>query len=130
MPTNTAVRNGKDHSKARFLDTKDYEHPLDSWLAQSLIPQDDWAVLPEALRADLRGITEKSPLLDRLVALHLLTRYQTDRIEAGTIHGLVLGNYRVLERIGAGGMGVVFLGEHFQLRRRVAIKVLPSLAQC
>src|SRR5690606_27383029 len=59
----------------------------------------------------------------------LLTTYQADRIEAGTIHGLVLGNYRVLDRLGAGGMGVVFLGEHFQLRRRVAIKVLPSLGQ-
>src|SRR5581483_9315726 len=40
-------------------------------------------------------------------------------------HGLVLGNYRVLERLGSGGMGVVFLGEHMLLKRQVAIKVLP-----
>src|SRR5205085_1327089 len=39
--------------------------------------------------------------------------------------GLVLGNYRVLDRIGSGGMGVVFKGEHLRMRRLVAIKVLP-----
>ncbi len=60
----------------------------------------------------------------------LLTRYQLNRILAGTTHGLVLGNYRVLERIGAGGMGIVFLGEHMMMRRKVAIKVLPADEDC
>ena len=41
---------------------------------------------------------------------------------------LVLGNYRVLERLGAGGMAVVFKGEHMELRNQVAIKVLPISA--
>jgi len=41
-------------------------------------------------------------------------------------HGLVLGNYRVLDRLGSGGMGVVYLAEHCLLKRRVAVKVLRS----
>jgi response regulator RpfG family c-di-GMP phosphodiesterase/serine/threonine protein kinase len=54
-----------------------------------------------------------------------LTPYQFERIMAGTTHGLVLGNHRVLDRLGAGSMGVVFLAEHLLLKRRVAVKVLP-----
>jgi serine/threonine protein kinase len=41
-----------------------------------------------------------------------------------------LAHYRVLRRLGQGGMGMVFEGEDVYLRRRVALKVLkPSLAQ-
>lgn len=40
--------------------------------------------------------------------------------------GKQLGNYRVEERIGAGGMGVVYRATDSKLRRQVAIKVLPD----
>jgi eukaryotic-like serine/threonine-protein kinase len=39
--------------------------------------------------------------------------------------GLMLGNYRIIEQIGAGGMGVVYRAHDEQLERDVAIKVLP-----
>jgi serine/threonine protein kinase len=37
-----------------------------------------------------------------------------------------LGDYRILDPIGAGGMGQVFLAEHVHLRKRYAVKILPD----
>src|SRR5207253_6206304 len=68
---------------------------------------------------------DTEPLLARLIELGLLNEYQAARVGAGKSFGLVLGNYRVLGRLGAGGMGVVFKAEHVRMRRQVAIKVLP-----
>jgi response regulator RpfG family c-di-GMP phosphodiesterase len=65
-----------------------------------------------------------------LVHAGLLTGYQLDRILAGKTHGLVLGNHRVLDRLGAGAMGVVFRAEHLLLKRQAAIKVLPVDDDC
>ncbi len=44
--------------------------------------------------------------------------------------GTLLGPYRLVDRIGAGGMGEVFLAEHQQLGRKVAVKFLrPEYAR-
>src|SRR5258708_24235562 len=40
--------------------------------------------------------------------------------------GRVLGNYRLGQRIGAGGMGIVYEAQDQRLHRRVALKILPQ----
>src|SRR2546427_2630363 len=41
-------------------------------------------------------------------------------------HGTKLGRYEIRSKIGAGGMGEVYLAEDTQLHRKVALKVLPA----
>ena len=36
-----------------------------------------------------------------------------------------IGDYKILDRVGAGGMGQVFLAEHTRMQRVVALKMLP-----
>jgi len=56
----------------------------------------------------------------------LLTHFQAEQILQGRFRRFFIGKYKVLERLGSGGMGQVFLCEHKLMRRRVAIKVLPA----
>ena len=68
---------------------------------------------------------EAKRLAEALIAHGILTFFQAAQLLRGKWKGFFLGKYLILERLGAGGMGIVYLGEHKFLRRRVAIKVLP-----
>lgn len=63
-------------------------------------------------------------IADRLVRQKALTRFQAREILAGR-RLFRLGQYTVLDEIGRGGMGQVFLAEHCLMGREVAVKVLP-----
>jgi response regulator RpfG family c-di-GMP phosphodiesterase len=97
---------------------------LDALFAANLILPDDWERLPRAAQQELIHWREPAELPDRLVEHGLLTAYQASRLRANREFGLVLGHYRILDRLGAGGMGVVYKAEHILLRRVVAVKVL------
>jgi response regulator RpfG family c-di-GMP phosphodiesterase len=96
-------------------------------LASFIILAEDWENTPEAARDQIERCRDTEPLLSVLVEHGLLTRYQAERVRAGSFHGLILGNYRVLDQIGAGGMGIVYRAEHLRLRQPVAIKVMQVL---
>src|SRR3954447_24762265 len=56
----------------------------------------------------------------------LLTHFQAEQFMLGKWRRFTIGRYKVLERLGSGGMGSVYLCEHKMMRRRVAVKVLPT----
>lgn len=61
-----------------------------------------------------------------LVSHRTLTRYQANRLLSGRYRGYFYNQYMVLDIIGAGGMGWVYLARDQESRELVALKVLSS----
>ena len=80
----------------------------------------------DAFRARHPGLSdEPKAIAAALLSDGLLTPFQSDQLLRGKYRGFVLGKYKLLDRIGLGGMGQVFLAEHGVMHKRVALKVLP-----
>ena len=71
------------------------------------------------------GAGDAEALARELVRAGRLTAYQAGAVLQGKTRGLVIGNYLVLDKLGAGGMGMVFKARHRRLKRVVALKLLP-----
>ena len=79
-----------------------------------------------ARRQKGRGIaSDPRQVTDDMIGDGMLTNFQAEQFLLGKWRGFSIGKYKLLERIGVGGMGQVFLCEHMFMKRRVAIKVLP-----
>jgi serine/threonine protein kinase len=80
----------------------------------------------EKLRAAGPLPADPASLATVLVRDGILTHFQAEQLLQGKWRRFSIGKYKVLERLGAGGMGSVYLCEHKLMRRRVALKVLPT----
>lgn len=64
-------------------------------------------------------------LVRKLVQEGKLTKFQAINLYQGRGKGLILGEYLILDKIGAGAMGKVYKAKHRRMHRIVAVKVLP-----
>ncbi|QEG15978.1 protein kinase domain-containing protein [Gimesia maris] len=70
---------------------------------------------------------ESAEELGKLLVKHKkVTKLQVQLVYQGKGDRLLLGNYLILDKIGAGGMGDVYLAEHRRMERQVALKTLPA----
>ena len=68
--------------------------------------------------------SESRALAQRLVRDGVLTEYQVKRFLGGKSHGLIVGKYVVLDRLGSGSMGRVYKAHHQLMGRVVALKII------
>ena len=68
-------------------------------------------------------------LAERLVDEQILTTYQARKFLGNRPHGLIVGRYIILDRIGSGSMGRVYKARHPLMDRVVALKIIsPEIA--
>jgi serine/threonine protein kinase len=82
----------------------------------------------DKLQGQVNGDDESAPkkLAGLFISAGLLTQFQAEQFLLGKWRGFTIGKYKVLERLGFGGTGTVYLCEHLMVHRKVAIKVLPA----
>ena len=106
-----------------FLDVVERSGLVDkAQLSQTLsaVETDHAAAPSDAAASDTRLVCS------RLAEAGLLTNWQGRQLLEGRHRGFFVGKYKLLDHLGSGGMGNVFLAEHVVMRRRVAIKVLAT----
>jgi serine/threonine-protein kinase len=72
---------------------------------------------------------ESEALAECLVRDNILTPWQSKRFLTNRPHGLVVGRYVILDRVGSGSMGRVYKAHHAMMDRVVALKIIaPEIA--
>ncbi len=82
--------------------------------------------LNQALSGVDQSVKDSGIVASSLTKAGLLTEWQSEKLLQGRHKGFYLGKYKLLNHIGTGGMGSVYLAEHLVMRHKVAIKLLPT----
>lgn len=77
-------------------------------------------------RHGLAALLTPEAAADALVAHGQLTRYQANRLLAGSRRGLFIDDYKIVEILGFGGMGYLYAAEDLKNGWKVALKVLSD----
>jgi serine/threonine protein kinase len=94
-------------------------------LQSGLIDEESLSSYRQRRRTKIGTATEPRAAADLLIHDGLLTHFQAEQLLKGRYKRFTIGRYKVLDQLGSGGMGLVYLCEHRHMRRRVALKVLP-----
>ncbi len=76
-----------------------------------------------AARQSVQGLDDAALAARKLARDGLLTRWQAAQLLAGR-SSFLLGKYKLIDLLGRGGMGRVFLGRHVTMQRSVALKIV------
>lgn len=106
--------------------------PLEKFIKQltdsGIMSAEDIREFQASLPADTVMPEDAQPFARELVKQLKLTAYQAAAAYQGRAKELVFGTYVVLDKLGQGGMGMVFKAEHRRMKRVVALKVMSQVA--
>lgn len=100
--------------------TVSFVNLADSVRSSGLVSDDDMLALLALANGDPQELAKL------LVERRLLTAFQVTALSEGRGAALQVGNYDIIDRLGAGGMGTVFKARHRRMKRIVALKVLAA----
>src|SRR5437763_461176 len=98
-----------DDDQTRMDPPDQASHPTDSLVTQllnhSVVDASAWRMLSSEVQTQILASPDPKSLASKLTEERLLTAYQAERVGHGQSSELILGNYRVLDDLGSGGMG-------------------------
>ncbi len=97
-------------------------------LESELLSQEQIDAVESALPPEKQLPDDAQPFAREFISRKLLSAHQATVIFQGKPRSLWYGNYLVIDKLGQGGMGMVFKAEHRRMKRLVALKVMSPAA--